>query len=195
MAPRLGPLRLPWPGAASENDDDPYWDFFINQPAGDPRNLVTEIIRRAPEGAVNPALADLHSPEVTSSHIKELARFLGADLVGIARLGPQEADNDGGYPFAVVCVVRAEHDPRQAPGIGGQVPAQNGLYVTFVLSAYIRELGYRATASVAADAERLAAAAGLGTLDAEGRLVTRQYGSRVHVADVIRTDLPLAADG
>jgi epoxyqueuosine reductase QueG len=44
------------------------------------------------------------------------------------------------------------------------------------------------------DAERLAAAAGLGTLNPDGRLVTPKYGARIHVS-VIRTDLPLAADG
>ena len=36
-------------------------------------------------------------------------------------------------------------------------------------------------------------AAKLGTLDRAGKLVTAEYDTRVHVADVIRTDLPLAA--
>ena len=84
-----------------------------------------------------------------------MARYLGADLVGVTTL---EAD-DAGHPFAIVCAVRADHDPRQARGIGGQVPVQNGLFVTFVLSAWIRELGFRASAAPALDAERLAAAA------------------------------------
>ncbi len=193
MALRLGPVRVPWPRAA--DSDDPYWDFFVNQPADDPANLVAEIIRRAPEGAVNPVRADLHTPEVTSSHIKELARFLGADLVGIAALDSHDPEIGQGYPFAIICALRADHDPRTAPGVGGQTAVQNGLYVTFVLSAYIRELGYRATAAADAPAERLAAAAGLGTLDAAGRLLVPKHGSRVHVADVIRTDLPLVADG
>lgn len=188
MAPRLGSLRIPWPG--TDSAEDPYWDFFLNTPASDLGNLASEIIRRAPEGAIFPAKADLHTPEITSSHVKELARYLGADLVGISRSDPQD-----GYPFAVVCAVRAEHDPRDAPGVGGQVPVQNGLFVTFVLSAWIRELGFRATRSEDADAERLAAAAGLGKLNADGRLVAARYGTKVHVADVILTDLPLVADG
>ena len=71
----------------------------------------------------------------------------------------------------------------------------NGLFVTFVLSAWIRELGFRATSARDARAEPLAARAGLGTLDAEGRLVTREFGARAHVANVILTDLPLAPDG
>jgi len=149
------------------------------------------MIRNAPEGNVFPTRADIHTPEITSSHVKEMARYLGADLVGIARLS---SSGDDGYPFAVLCAVRADYDPREAPGIGGQVPVQNGLFVTFVLSAWIRELGFRATAAPDPDAEKLAAAAGLGRLDPAGKLVTPRYGSRVHVASVIRTDLPLAAD-
>jgi len=70
---------------------------------------------------------------------------------------------------------------------------QNGLFVTFVLSAWIRELGFRASMTTSLDGARLAVAAKLGTLDRTGKLVTAEYGTRVHVADVIRTDLPLAA--
>ena len=186
MALQPGWLKLPWPGSARRRDD-PYWDFFINTPPADPANSVLDLIRTAPEGNVFPTRADLHTPEVTTSHVKEMARYVGADLVGVTTL---EAD-DAGHPFAVVCAVRADDDPRQARGIGGQVPVQNGLFVTFVLSAWIRELGYRANVTAAVDAPRLAAAAKLGTLDRTGRLVTAEYATRVHVADVIRTDLPL----
>jgi hypothetical protein len=193
VALRLGPLTIPWPG--SDSRDDPYWEHFLSAPVGDARNSVPALIRGAPEGAVNPARETLHTPEITSSHIKELARFLGADLVGIARLESAAPEDGESYPFAIVCAVRAEHDPRDTPGFAGLVPDENGLYVSFVLSAYIRELGYRATARGGTDAERLAIQAGLGTLNAAGRLVTPQYGTRVHLADLIRTDLPLVADG
>jgi hypothetical protein len=147
------------------------------------------VIRKAPEGNVFPTRADLHTPEVTASHVKEMARYLGADLVGITALESDAA----GHPFAIVCAVRADHDPREALGIGGQVPVQNGLFVAFVLSAWIRELGYRASVTTSLDGARLAVAAKLGTLDRTGRLVTAEYGTRVHVTDVIRTDLPLTA--
>jgi epoxyqueuosine reductase QueG len=72
---------------------------------------------------------------------------------------------------------------------------QNGLFLTFVLSAWIRELGFRASVVSDMEAETLAAQAGLGTLNAEGRLVTPQFGTKVYIADAICTDLPLAADG
>jgi hypothetical protein len=190
---RVGPLKLPWPG--KEAADDPYWDFYLNAAPNDVRNAVTDLVRRAPEGAVNPAKADIHTPEIMASHVKELARFLGAELVGIVRLDPASAATEEPYPFGVVAVVRAERDPREAPGIGGQVPVQNGQYVTFVLSAWIRELGYRATAVADPNREKLAVAAGLGTLNAAGRLVTSLHGANTHVADVVYTDLPVAADG
>ena len=191
MALRLHRLRIPWPRSDSRNDD-PYWDSFINTAPADLANSVPEMIRRAPEGNVFPTKADIHTPEITARHVKEMARYLGAELVGIASVDP---DDTGGHAFAVVCAVHADHDPRESPGIGGQVPVQNGWFITFVLSAWIRELGFRATVTPDLDAERLAAAAKLGTLNRDGRLVTPEYGTRVHVANVIRTDLPLAADG
>jgi len=191
---RFGRLKIPWIGKDSHKDD-PYWDVFINRPPADLSNLVTEMIRSAPAGNVFPTKAELHTPEITSSHVKGMAEYFGAEMVGIVKLEPAEAGKDEAYPFAVICAVRADYDPRQAAGVGGQVPVQNGLFVTFVLSAWIRELGYRASAGPDPDAEKLAAAAGLGRLNADGRLVTDKFGSRVHVANVIRTDLPMAADG
>ena len=193
MVLRLGPLRIPWFGKTAR--DDPYWESFINKPFADLANSIPELIRNAPEGNIFPTKDDIHTPEITSGHVKELARYLGADLVGITRLDTKEFENGERYPFAVICAVRAEVDPRVSPGVGGQVPVQNGLFVTFVLSAWIRELGFRATAAADPNAERLAAAAGLGTVNSDGRLATRKYGPRVHVANVIRTDLPLIADG
>ena len=194
MGLQLGPFRLPWP--AKSHAGDPYWDRFINTAPADMVNSVVEMIRSAPDGNLFPTKADLHTPEITASHTKELAIYLGADLMGVTRL--DATDGVDGYPFAVVTAVKADYDPARSPGIGGQVPVQNGLYVTFVLSAWIRELGYRATALIHdsdADRARLAAAAKIGHLGAGGRLTTKQFGSKVYVADVIRTDLPLAADG
>jgi hypothetical protein len=193
MGLRLGPLRIPWPG-----QKDPYWDAFINRPVSDPRNLMQEALR-SPGGAVNPTRADLHSPAITSDHVKQLARFLGAELVGVVRLkGAVDGDvaDSESYPFAIVCAVRTDHDPRSSPGVGGQLAVRNARFVTFTLAAYIREMGYRATNQLPADEQRLAAAARLGTLDPGGKLVTPGGSPRVHVADeIIRTDLPLEPDG
>lgn len=201
---QLGLFKFPWFGKDSHKND-PYWDFFINTPPDDLTNTVTEMIRKAPDGSVFPTKAELHTPEITSSHVKGMAKYFGAELVGIAKLdklsplplGEEKGERDGdeNFPFAVICAVPADYDPRTSHGIGGQVPVQNGLFITFVLSAWIRELGFRASTAPDPNAEKLAAAAGLGTINSDGRLVTPEFGANVYVANIIRTDLPLAADG
>ena len=210
-------FKFPWSGKDSHRDD-PYWEFFINKAPADLTNTVTELMRNAPAGNIFPTKAELHTPEITASHVKGMAQYFGAELIGIAKLDPNHApsflpsppsrgrgkgeginseginsDGEEAYPFAVICAVHADNDPRTSPGIGGQMPVQNGLFITFVLSAWIRELGFRAT--VVRDADALAAKAGLGTLNGQGRLVTAKLGAKVYVADAIYTDLPLAADG
>ena len=171
------------------------------RPGEDPGNgaqvlqRMASVIRNAPAGNIFPTLADIHTPEIMAHHLKEMAQYFGAELVGIAQLETNNTNNPDDYPFAVLCAVRAEYDPRVSPGIGGQVPVQNGLFITFVLSAWIRELGFRASVTPDLEAVMLAAQAGLGTLNAEGRLVTPQFGAKVYIADAIGTDLPLAVDG
>lgn len=194
MALRLGPLKLPWLGEKSHKND-PYWDLFINRPAADLANTAIEMMRKAAEGNVFPTKAELHTPDITSSHVKGMAEYFGAERVGIVRLNAEDNGDGEFYPFAVVCAVHADYDPRTSLGIGGQVPVQNGLFITFILSAWIRELGFRATAKQKTNVEKLAAKAGLGTLNSDGRLITPQFGAKVYVAEAIFTDLPLAADG
>jgi len=196
MALRLGSLRFPWrrSGAAG----DPYWDAFINRPPADIRNMIPEIVGCAPEGNVYPTPTELHSTNVTTSHVKELAAYLGTQLVGIVDLSQQLPEVARGYPFAVVCAVRAEHDPVTARGPGGQAPVQNGQFATFIVASWIREMGFRATMKIdvpAEQRERLAVVASLGRLNAHGRLTVPTYATKIYVADIIFTDLPMVADG
>src|SRR4051794_33863709 len=196
MPLRLGPIRLPWP--RSGTDDDPYWDAYINRPPADIRNTIPEIVGKAPEGNIFPTKAELHSPNVTSDHVKELARYLKTQLVGIVDLTRQNSELAHGFPYAIVCAVRAEHDPYTSPGVGGQKAVQAGQYVTFVVASWIRELGYRGSIKIATtrqQREHLAVAAGLGKLDSAGRLTVPKYGTSIYVADILFTDLPMLADG
>ena len=146
MPLRVGPLRLPWPGSGA--DDDPYWDAFINRPPADIRNSLSETIRNAPEGNVFPAKAELHTPEVTAAHVKELTLYLRAQLVGIADLSRQPPDLAHGYPYAVITAVRSENDPYASPGMGGQAPVQAGQFATFIVASWIRELGFKASIKI-----------------------------------------------
>lgn len=177
-----------------------YWDFFINTAPEDPLNELSGSMRDAPQGSINSVIGDIHTPEIMSEHIKEIARKFGSDLVGVVDLdGNSEVPQDIAerVRFAVVCVVPAENDPETSPGIGGQVPVRNGLMINFILSALFRESGYFATMRSGAqtDFAKLAVRAGLGTLDDKGRLRTGRDGTNVWVADVIYTDFPLATSG
>jgi hypothetical protein len=192
-------LRLPWSRARIE---DPYEDFFLNADPADRRNVVVDRIRGAPEGGVFAIRADTHTPEVMSNHIKELGRFFGADIVRIAATeglelkGGQSTEGTvvEGLPFAVFMLFRADHDPRESKGIGGHAGALKGAFATYQVSAIIREFGFRATRFQAADPDSLATAAGLGSLDRRGRLKAAGLGTRLHIADVILTELPIAPD-
>ena len=182
-------MRLPF-SRQRDGDRDPYWDAFINTRPADPNNVIPHAFSQVRDGETNPVRTEVHSPNVLSSHIKELGRFYGADLIGIVELASEQG-------FAIVTVLKADYDTRSAAGVGGQTPALKGLFATFTLAAYIRELGYRATRTFSEDhrGERLAAAAGLGSLNADGRLVTPRFGRLVYVAELILTDLPLEPDG
>jgi hypothetical protein len=182
-------MRLPFL-RPREEDRDPYWDAFINRPPADPNNVIPHAFSQVHDGETNPVRTEVHSPNVQSSHIKELGRFYGADLIGIVGLPADQG-------FAIVTVLKADYDTRATPGVGGQTPALKGLFATFTLAAYIRELGYQATRVFGEDhrGERLAAVAGLGHVNADGRLVTPRFGRLVYVAELIFTDLPLEPDG
>jgi hypothetical protein len=196
MPLRPGSLRLPW--QRSDDDDDPYWDAFINRPPADNLNLMAEILRRAPEGAVFPTQTELHTPEITASHVKELSVYLRSVQCGIVDLAKQDPELAHGYPFGIVNLVPAEFDPYMHPGFGGQAPVQAGQYLTFIVASWIREMGFRATMKVETTREQrehLAVTAGLGTLTAAGRLTVPKHGTKVFVTDIIFTDLPMMADG
>lgn len=191
-----GSLKLPW--GQPNHDDDPYWDAFINRPPADLRNLIPDIIGKAAEGNIFPTISELHSPNVTSDHVKELATYLAARLVGIVDLGKHDPALAHGYPYAIVCAVEAEYDPYTSPGVGGQAAVQRGQFVTFIVASWIRETGFRGTMKVETtrqERETLAVAAGLGTVGAEGKLTVPKYGTKIHVADPVFTDLPMVADG
>jgi hypothetical protein len=190
-----GALRLPGRSGAG---DDPYWEAFINRPPADILNSIPEIVAKAKEGNVFPTQSELHSPNVTSAHVKELATYLAKSLTGIADLTKQDPALAHGYPYGIVCAVRSEYDPYEHPGIGGQTGVQHGQFVTFIVASWIREMGFRATIKIETTREQrehLAIATGLGTRDRNDRFTTPKYGTKVHIGDIIFTDLPMEADG
>jgi hypothetical protein len=176
---------------------DPLWHHFIYHAPADPKNDLTPALQGAPEGRIYPVRTEVSDPHTMSGQIKELAQWFGADLVGIAALQPAylrpDSQSEAPYPFAIVCVIGSDYDPQEAKGLGGQLAVRDGAVITHHLRNYIRELGYRASIG-GADPLAVAVAAGLGTLDRKGHLVTSLRSTHSHVADAILTDLPLAPD-
>lgn len=160
-----------------------------------------------------PPLED--SPEGMSAAVKKVARFVGADLVGICALHPnwvyshefdllerehRTLEVPEGIQNAIVLAVAMDYRGiRSAPtGVGG---AATGLgyskmaFVANLLATFIRGLGYRALpcGNDTALSVPLAMAAGLGEWSRMGLLVTPEFGPRVRLCKVL-TDLPLAHD-
>jgi hypothetical protein len=173
---------------------DPYWDGFLHRPPADSRNVITSSILEAPTGSVFLNLTEIHDPVAMSGHLKEAAKFFGSDETGIAALPVSgAAAPPGGQQFAVVCLVQAIEEVQENTGIGGQFALQKCATANFNVGSYIRELGYPAEITTE-DAHAYAAAAGLGKLDSDGRLVSPRYGRRVGLAGAVLTSLPLIAD-
>ena len=197
---------------------DPLWDHFIHSQPSDPKNDLTAAIASAPAGRIYPVKTEDSDPAATSKTIMELARWLGADVVGIvsrefaagqarddAEKQSYEAepsvDGESDHPESssqnfragLVCGFFTDYDPSEAKGLGGQQAVQKGAVLTHYMASYIRELGFRAAIGGVSPI-LIAEAAGLGRTDTEGRFVTRSKGRMLHLAEAVLTDLPLAGD-
>ncbi len=185
----------------STGDDRRLWDQFINRPARDPANAVVETLLRAPEGRPFPVKTAVHDPVAMSGHLREVARFYGADLLAVAAVDreplasavreilPEGLVQEAGcYSWAVLCTLRAPYDPASARGIGGQFVVQQAAIVSFILAGYIREMGYGAVRAGSAP-QALLAAAGLGQVAKE----SRGRAPYTVVTNPVVTDIPLIA--
>ena len=186
----------------NRSDRDRLWDHFVNSAPADAKNELTPHMQSAPEGRVYPVQSASDDPATNSQTIKDLAQWLGANMVGIAALDetlqPVSTPEAGGeaisLPVGIVCVVFSDYDPEQSKGMGGQQSAQTGAVIVHHLRAYILELGFRASFSDL-DSAAVAEAAELGRRDQSGRFVTRSKSPNSVVSYVLCTDLPLAPDG
>ena len=151
-----------------------------------------------------------------SRRIKDVARYLGADLVGIARLNPayvythvgtgpepfgQPIEND--HPYVVCFAIEMDHEMvSSAPLVPTTIETGRqylrGTFISHVLERYIRSLGYAARSHTAGSNYQLilaavAAEAGLGELGRIGILLSREFGPRMRLG-AVSTDLPLVPD-
>ncbi len=157
----------------------------------------------------------VEDPEATSREIKHVARVFGADLVGItgyderwvythaySRLGETEKPQElpGDLPHVVVIAQEMDRDlidtvPSALSGTATGVGYSHDTLVLLGLAQYIRNLGYRAVATMndTALAIPFALKAGLGEYGRHGLLITKEFGPRVRIGKIF-TDLPLVHD-
>jgi ferredoxin len=186
---------------------------------GNPYNSLQAIMKDIPDGPVNPQQTPVPDTANMARKIKEIARFFGADVAGITYLDQAyvyshraKADPGTGAKFGdpidlphkyAICL-GFESDYQKFLTNNSRISdAEYGLgnlhtiQPTFLLAAYIREMGYPARAHYYGRGEvnpiPLAVNAGLGELGRHGMLIHEDYGSRLHLA-VVTTDLPMDVD-
>jgi epoxyqueuosine reductase len=162
-----------------------------------------------PEGPVK------ESPDHMSHVVKKVARFFGADLVGITRVHPswvyshsydkataqhRKLELPSGCRNAVVMALAMDFEgmATSPAGPAGAATAMGYARMAFtanLVATFIHHLGYRAIPSGndTALSVPLALAAGLGEWSRMGLLITERFGPRVRLCKVF-TDLPLVAD-
>ncbi len=186
----------------------------------DRRHFLTNIINRAPKGAVNPQRVPVDDPAAMTAHIKRVARYLGADIVRIARAHPaflysgNRYVQDGAaedeyeslppaelvrrFPYIIVATTAWDYEKIQAHRhhIGDaayHVSQMRANLILKCLEGYVRELGYTALRGVAIP-QATGIAAGVGELGRNGLVISERFGPRIHMPDPIMTDLPLVPD-
>ncbi|TFG14852.1 reductive dehalogenase [Candidatus Thorarchaeota archaeon] len=175
----------------------------------DARTLVTgvpqeEITRPKRNRTIQAAPAEL------ALAIKRAARFIGADLVGIAQLDRRwlysedrkgnQYDIPEGFNRAIVMAIEMDYESiATSPSFTSSAATALGYsqmaFLEIELAAFIRRLGYSAV-SCGNDvglSVPLAIDAGLGGYGRHGLLITKKYGPRVRLAKVF-TDMPLEPD-
>jgi len=163
---------------------------------------------------VNPNRYPVTDPRQMAELVKTVARFYGADLVGICEIDnnwvyshyfDRETGNYGElelpYKYAIVMGVEMKWNEGIVESPGFPSSAATALAysrmaeISAKLAQYIRMLGYPAVPSGNDTTQSipLAIDAGLGELGRNGLLVSPEFGARQRICKVY-TDLPLQVD-
>lgn len=168
------------------------------------------------DGPVNNHLFDI-APGFATRNIKDLAKRLGADEVGVALLnpahvyshvgrGPEEWGKaiENNHKYAVAFTLEMDYNhveaaPKLPLTEESALQYLHGAGISIALARYIRQLGYPARAHIAGSNYQImlppvAHDAGLGELGRLGYLISPRYGPRIRLG-AVTTDLPLIHDG
>ena len=168
-----------------------------------------------PETPVAPTRAELMRPSEESLEIKRLARFFGADIVGITEIDPRwhyshrpdttsmtpvKEPMPEGCTHVIVMGHAMDFDlvetyPSALAGAATGREYSHEAAICIQLASYIRNLGFQAIPSMNDTALVIpyAIKAGLGEYGRNQMVLTPELGPRVRFSKVF-TNLPLAAD-
>jgi len=158
-------------------------------------------------------------PAKATRIVKEWARHLGADLVGVCKINPQWAYSHKGeihygeweewgkpvpepLPYAVVVATAMDSNmvataPHTPAVVESGYNYARGAYITTIMAQWFGNMGYRAVAEHNRHYDLLmvplAVDAGLGELGRQGYLIADRYGPRVRLF-AVQTDMPLVPD-
>ena len=156
------------------------------------------------DGEVSPRRSEFSGPGQASAWVKENAKQLGADQVGITHVHQEHVYKDETVEHAFAVVIAVAMDYKAISQSPTPVSIEEVLRVYDVtgriatdLAKHIRDQGYSARAHTLRY-EQLsmlphAYAAGLGELGKHGSLINRELGCSFRVS-VVTTDLPLVED-
>lgn len=154
------------------------------------------------------------SAEQATDDIRKVASFAGADLVGICayderwmydglydkKAGSKPLDIPDDLPHVIVTGESMDKDltatvPSALAGAATGMGYTNDCVTLLTMAQYIRNLGYRAYATMndSALAVPLAVQAGLGEGGRHSLLITEEYGARLRLGKIF-TDMPLVHD-
>lgn len=152
-------------------------------------------------------------PAEMTDRVKQVARFYGANLVGITqvdqrwiyspyyeRVTGESGENDIDYKYAIVMGIEMDWkeintSPEKEASAATALAYSRMSELSASLAKYIRSLGYPAIpcGNDTAQSIPLAIDAGLGELGRNGLLLSPEYGPRQRICKVF-TDLPLVPD-
>ena len=189
-------------------------DFFAERlESGDRREGFLDFLTAQREGAETQV--PFESPKEASREVKRVAKLFGADLVGIARRDERwiythkysrqredavPADLPEGLDSVIVCAHEMDASllrtvPSALSGTATGLGYSRDAITLLALVQYLRNLGYRAVASMNDTAATIpfAIQAGLGEYGRHGLLITPELGPRLRLGKIF-TDLPLQHD-
>jgi len=186
----------------------------------DRRQFLTNVINRSGKGKVNPRRVSVDDPAAMTRHIKTVAHYMGADVIGIAKAHPsflyagsryvQDGTAEDAYqqetpeelvrrfPYVIQMTTAWDYNKLQAHRhhIGDaayHVSQMKGVLILKAMEGYIKELGYTALRGVVTP-QAAGVAGGIGELGRNGLVINKKFGARIHMPDPILTDLPLVPD-